>query len=69
MSLPKETNKMQGFPINTQNNLSHIPSNLFTIEKEFQSSLENVRIIQKNMVYIVSIPPRFLDNEVRISFM
>lgn len=67
MSIHKPSKKDFTLSLQRNNNITNLPSNLFSLEKDIQSSLENVRIIQKNLVYIVSLPKRFLDNEV-ISF-
>ena len=50
--------------INFENN--QIPINLFTPVKEVYSSLQNCRIIQKNLVYIIGLSPNLIKNEKKL---
>ena len=51
-------------PINFENN--QIPINLFSPVKEVYSSLQNCRIIQKNLVYIIGLSLNLIKNEKKL---
>ena len=50
--------------INFESN--QIPMNLFSPVKEVYSSLQNCRIIQKNLVYIIGLSPNLIKNEKKL---
>lgn len=52
-------------PQNIQEPIPYFPMNLFSREKELYGPLQNLRIIQKNLVYIIGLSKDLIQQEVR----
>lgn len=52
-------------PKNRQEPIPYFPMNLFSREKELYGPLQNLRIIQKNLVYIIGLSKELIQQEVR----
>ena len=50
-------------PSNSHNSISYLPMNLFSREKELRTPLQNMRIIQKNLVYLIGLSKDLIDKE------
>ena len=50
-------------PSNSHNPISYLPMNLFSREKELRTPLQNMRIIQKNLVYLIGLSKELIDKE------
>lgn len=48
-----------------QESIPYFPMNLFSREKELYGPLQNLRIIQKNLVYIIGLSKDLIQQEVR----
>ena len=50
-------------PSNSHNSIAYLPMNLFSREKELRTPLQNMRIIQKNLVYLIGLSKDLIDKE------